>query len=141
MAAVAGGWVDRGMAQVVPDLDSAWVAEEWVEAAVRARVVVPVGARAPAAPAVACGNRPGAEVEELAAEAVPAEVVVDLEGEPGPVAVVLVAPAGPEELGVGAAVVEEEAEDMEVDLAPAVDPERAPEAGEAEASLVRREDG
>ncbi len=124
MAAVAGGWVDRGMAQVAPDQDSAWVAEEWVEVAARGRVVVPVGARASAAQAVACGIRAEAEVEleESAAEAAPAKevgpgvepavqvipvglaagAVVDLVVEADLVAVV-VAPAELAELAVGLA--------------------------------------
>ena len=93
MAAVAGGWVDRGMAQVVPDPGSAWVAEERVEGAARGRVVVRVVARAPAAQAVACGIRAEAGVEELAVGA-----VLDLAVEADLLAVVLVAPA---ELAVG----------------------------------------
>ncbi len=136
--------MDRGMAQAVPDPDSAWAAEEWVAAAEAA--LAEVGAAGVAAPegvvrvVAACGNPaagPGVEVEELGAEAAPAEV--DLEVEPGPVAVVLVAPV---ELAVVVADSEVEvAEDMEVDLDPAADPERAPEAREAEAKRIHQGNG
>ena len=101
---MAGEWVDRGMAQVVPAPGSVWVEEEWVAAGA---VLAEVGAAGVAAPegvvrvVAACGNpvaAPGVEVEELAAEAAPAEVVVDLEVEAAPAVVVLVAEAGPGEL-------------------------------------------
>jgi hypothetical protein len=157
---VAGGWVDRGMAQVVPDPDSAWVAEEWVEAAEAALAVV--GAAGVAAPegvvqvAAACGNLvagPGVEAEELGAEAARAEEVgpgaelavpvvpvglAVVEVEAAPVAAVLVAPG---DLGVEAGPVAVVAEDTEVDLDPAVDPERAPEGREPEAKRIRQGNG
>ncbi len=95
--------MDRGMVQVVRDPDSAWVEEEWVEAA--EAVLAEVGAAGVAAPegvvrvVAACGNPvAGPGVEEPAAEAALAEVVVDLEVEADPAVVVLVAEAGPGEL-------------------------------------------
>ncbi len=130
------------MVQVVPGPDSAWVAEEWVAAAGAA--LGEVGAAGVVAPegvvrvVAACGN-PGVEVEELAVEAAPVEVVAARvwaveELGLGELAV----PAVPVELAVG---VVGEVEDMEVDLDPAVDPGRALEGREAEAIQVRREDG
>ncbi len=129
---MAGEWVDRGMAQVVPDPDSAWVAEEWVAAGAALGEAGAAGVAAPEGVVrvvAACGN-PGVEVEELAVEAAPVEVVA--------ARVWAVEELGPVELAV---VVVGEAEDMEVDLDPAVDPEQALEGREAEASPVRRGDG
>jgi hypothetical protein len=156
----AGGWVDRGMAQVVPDPDSAWVAGGWVAAAAAAlaEVVAAGVARLEGVVRVvaACGNPvAGPEAKELGAEAAGLVVgaVVALEVEPGPVAVVLAAPAGlalvvdleveagPGELEVVVAEAVAEPEDMEVDLDPAAELERAPEGREAEAKRVRQGNG